>query len=135
VPELEILGIPFAENPYPMWIFDRETLAFLDVNYAATKAYGFSRAEFLAMTLLEIRPAEDIPEFLRETQHPQQSTAENWRHKSKDGSVFSVAITSWELIFQGRSAELVLARRERQVFTQELPVEVSRKHSAGGAES
>ncbi len=39
-----------------MWIFDRETLAFLEVNYAATRAYGFSRAEFLAMTLLDIRP-------------------------------------------------------------------------------
>jgi two-component system, cell cycle sensor histidine kinase and response regulator CckA len=122
VPELEILGLPFAENPYPMWIFDRETLAFLEVNYAATRAYGFSRAEFLAMTLLDIRPAEDIPEPLRETKHPQQSTAETWRHMSKDGVVFSVVITSWELIFNGHSAELVLARREGLVLPQPLPV-------------
>ena len=122
MPELEILGIPFAENPYPMWIFDRETLAFLEVNDAATRAYGFSRAEFLAMTLLDIRPAEDIPELLQETQHPQQSTAEHWRHKSKDGVVFSVVITSWELLFEGRPAELVLARREGPSLPGALPV-------------
>ena len=122
MPELEILGIPFAGNPYPMWIYDRETLAFLDVNSAATKAYGFSRAEFLSMTLLDIRPAEDILEFLRQTQHPQQSTAENWRHKSKGGTVFSVVITSWELTFAGHPAELVLARREAPAPPQALPV-------------
>jgi two-component system, cell cycle sensor histidine kinase and response regulator CckA len=122
MPELEMLGIPFAESPYPMWIFDRETLAFLEVNCAATRAYGFSRAEFLAMTLLDIRPAEDIPELIRETQHPQQSTAESWRHKGKDGVVFSVVITSWELTYKGHPAELVLARREEMVLPQALPV-------------
>lgn len=122
MPQLEILGIPFAENPYPMWIFDRETLVFLEVNYAATRAYGFSRAEFLAMTLLDIRPTEDIPALLRETQHPKQSTAESWRHRSKDGVVFSVAITSWELVFEGHPAELVLARREGPALPESLPV-------------
>jgi two-component system cell cycle sensor histidine kinase/response regulator CckA len=114
VPELEVLGIPFANNVYPMWIYDRETLAFMDVNDAAVKAYGFSREEFLRMTLLDIRPREDVPEFLRQGEHPRprgQSTAEKWRHKSKDGKVFQVVITSWELTFVGRPAELVLARK------------------------
>jgi len=113
--ELEVLGIPFARNSFPMWIYDLETLAFLDVNDAATKTYGYSRAEFLSMTLLEIRPSEDLPEFLRQTDHPRprgQSTGETWRHKSKDGTVFPVTITSWELIYRGRKAELVLARTE-----------------------
>jgi PAS domain S-box-containing protein len=98
-----------------MWIYDRETLAFLEVNEAAVKAYGFSRAEFLNMTLLEIRPPECLPEFLRETDHPRprgQSTGERWMHKNKDGTAFPVLITSWELVYRGRAAELVLARRE-----------------------
>jgi PAS domain S-box-containing protein len=115
VPELEVLGIPFANNPHPMWIYDRGTLAFLDVNDAATRAYGFSRQEFLTMTLLDIRPLEDIPEILRQTLHPRavgQSTAEKWRHESKNGTVFPVIITSWEFTFRGHEAELVLARRE-----------------------
>ncbi len=115
VPEAEINGIPFATSPYPMWVYDRETRRFLAVNDAAVAAYGFSRQEFLKMTLLDIRPLEDIPEFLRLTDHPRpvgQSTAEKWRHKSKDGSVFSVIITSWELEYKSRPAELVLARKE-----------------------
>jgi PAS domain S-box-containing protein len=118
VPELEILGIPFARNSYPMWIYDLATLAFLEVNDAATKTYGYSRAEFLAMTLLEIRPSEDLPEFLRQTDHPRprgQSTGELWRHKSKDGAIFPVIITSWELVYRGHKAELVLARRDTSV--------------------
>jgi PAS domain S-box-containing protein len=114
-PESEILGIPFAKNARPMWVFDRETLAFLDVNDAAVKEYGFSRQEFLTMTLRDIRPAEDLPELLRHTPHPRphgRSTAERWRHRTKSGVLFPVTITSWELTFRGRPAELVLARRE-----------------------
>jgi hypothetical protein len=67
------------------------------------------------MTLLDIRPAEDIPEFLRQTDNPRpmgQSTAEKWRLKTKDGTVIGVIITSWELTYRERPAELVLARRE-----------------------
>jgi PAS domain S-box-containing protein len=98
-----------------MWIFDRETLAFLEVNDAAVKEYGFTRQEFLSMTLRDIRPAPDVPELLRQTLHPRpqgQSTAEKWRHLNKSGAVFPVSITSWELTFRGRPAELVLARGE-----------------------
>jgi PAS domain S-box-containing protein len=98
-----------------MWVYDRETYKFLAVNAAAIAAYGYSRAEFLKMTLVDIRPAEDVAEFLRLTDNPRpmgQSTAECWRHKAKDGTVFPVIITSWELSYEGRPAELVLARKE-----------------------
>lgn len=114
-PETQVMEIPFARNSHPMWIFDRETLAFLDVNDAAVQRYGFSREEFLSMTLRDIRPPEDVRELLRQTPNPRplgQSTAERWRHTMKDGTTFPVTITSWELIFRGRPAELVLAREE-----------------------
>lgn len=110
-----VLGIPFARNSYPMWVFDRETFAFLDVNNAAVHQYGYSRDEFLSMAIRDIRPAADVPELLRQTETPRplgQSTAERWRHQTKSGTVFEVMITSWELTFGGRPAELVLARRE-----------------------
>ena len=112
MPEVEVLGIPFAKNPHPMWVYDLKTLAFLEVNDAAIRAYGFSRQEFLRMTLLDIRPHEDIEPFLRSWEHPRESTAEKWRHAGKDGRTFAVSITSWTLIFRGHEAELVLARRE-----------------------
>lgn len=114
-PEVEVLGLRFAQNSHPMWIFDRETLAFLDVNDAAVWQYGYSRQEFQTMTILDIRPAADRPELIRKTRDPRQqgkSTAEKWRHRTKSGTVFPVTITSWELTFRGRPAELVLARRE-----------------------
>lgn len=110
------MGIPFAGSHYPMWVYDRETRKFLEVNDAAIAAYGFSRKEFLSMTLIDIRPIEDVPEFLRLTDHPRptgESTAEKWRHKTKDGTVVPVIITSWELTYRGVPAELVLARREK----------------------
>lgn len=111
LPELEALGIPFVNSPHPMWVYDLSTLAFLEVNDAAIRAYGFSRREFMTMTLLDIRPAQDIPVFLHSWEHPRESTDENWRHVGKDGKVVTVSITSWELNFRGRKAELVMARR------------------------
>lgn len=49
----------FASNPAPMWVFDRVTLRFLEVNAAAAPHYGYSREEFLGMTIADIRPARD----------------------------------------------------------------------------
>jgi two-component system, cell cycle sensor histidine kinase and response regulator CckA len=111
LPELEALGIPFVDSPHPMWVYDLSTLAFLEVNDAAIRAYGYSRREFMALTLLDIRPAQDIPLFLHSWEHPRESRDENWRHVDKDGNVFPVSITSWELNFRGHRAELVMARR------------------------
>ena len=65
-------GPAIAHVPYPMWIYDLESLAFLDVNAAAIETYGFSREEFLKMTLLDIRPSEDVPKFLQENDPPHQ---------------------------------------------------------------
>ena len=48
----------FQSNPNPMWVFDLETLKFLEVNEAAIQHYGYSREEFLAMTIMDIRPPE-----------------------------------------------------------------------------
>lgn len=95
-----------------MWIYDLETLAFLEVNDAAIRAYGFSRQEFMNMTLLDIRPCQDIRPFLQSCEHPHEVESESWRHVDKDGKVFPVSITTWGLNFRGREAELVQARRE-----------------------
>ena len=54
----------FEQNPIPMWVYDPETLRFLEVNEAAVRHYGYSRQEFLGMTLLDIRPAEDAQRLI-----------------------------------------------------------------------
>lgn len=104
-----LCGVRFAKSSHPMWVFDRETLAFLEVNDAATKKYGYSREQFLAKTIADIRPTEDVPELLREDRLKSAATAASWRHRTSDGTVVSVSITSWELAYRGRPAELVLA--------------------------
>jgi len=98
-----------------MWIYERETLAFLEVNDAALRRYGYSRKEFLDMTLRDIRPAEDVPELLRRTKNAGlagESTGDLWRHRAKDGAIFPVAITSWKFTYRGKKAKLILARQE-----------------------
>ncbi len=96
-----------------MWCFDQETLAFLEVNEAAINLYGYSRNEFLRMTILDIRPAEDIPKLLSTTMRPdkrRESVSEPWRHAKKDGTVIDVEVTSGEVTFNGHLAELVSIR-------------------------
>jgi PAS domain S-box-containing protein len=100
----------FQSNPLPMWIYDRETLAFLAVNNAAVQHYGYSREEFLRMTLKEIRQPEDIPWLLEQVAQikPGLNSALA-RHLNKDGILMSIEIVSHTLQFAGRQAELVLA--------------------------
>src|SRR5690348_11592344 len=50
----------FEKSPVPMWVFDRDTLAFLEVNDAAVQHYGWSREEFLRMTIRDIRRSDDV---------------------------------------------------------------------------
>lgn len=111
----EIAADPAAyirRQSVPAWIFDQETLAFLDVNPLAIERYGYSRAQFLQMTLMDIRPSDDVQRLLRKTLHPHErgpSEREDWRHMRSDGTVFDVSVSSFEVTFQGRRAELVCA--------------------------
>jgi len=100
----------FDSNPHPMWIYDRETLAFLAVNDAAIQHYGYSPNEFLRMTLRDIRPSEDVPWLLEKVSEikPGMNSAAG-RHFKKDGALIDVEIVSHTLNFRGKRAELVLA--------------------------
>jgi PAS domain S-box-containing protein len=100
----------FESNPNPMWVYDIETLSFLAVNGAAVGHYGYSQEEFLAMTIKDIRPTEDIPDLMKslagETGDVNHSS--QWRHCTKDRTMIDVEITSHDLIWLGRRARLVL---------------------------
>jgi PAS domain S-box-containing protein len=104
----------------PMWIFDRATLQILEVNEAATEDYGYSRSEFLRMTILDFRPAEDIPKILQIALRAPGSKSNEpvWRHLKKDGTVFPAKVVSWEITFDGHKAALVLAEAVRSASIQ-----------------
>lgn len=100
----------FDKNPNPMWVFDTETLGFLAVNEAAIAHYGYSKGEFLGMTLLDMRPAEDVPVLLDAmAAKPMESSYRgHWRHQKRNGSVIEVEIAANRLTFAGRSAGIAL---------------------------
>jgi diguanylate cyclase (GGDEF)-like protein/PAS domain S-box-containing protein len=100
----------FLDNPQPMWVFDDETLRFLEVNRAAIAAYGYSREEFLGMTIVDIRPGGEVARLKRTlVQNGQGSeTSREWRHCLRDGREIFVDITSQRVDFAGRRATLVL---------------------------
>ena len=101
----------FDANPHPMWVYDLESLRFLAVNAAAVAHYGYSREEFLAMTIRDIRPPEDIPALIASVGAAVQGIEEAgvWRHRRRDGTLMAVEISSHQLEFDGRHAKVVLA--------------------------
>lgn len=102
----------FQENPVPVWIYDLETLQFLEVNEQAILKYGYSRNEFLNMTIRDIRPEEDVVK-LKEIVRIKYGTSDiyhgTWRHVLKYGKIIQVEITSHLINYNGRKASLVLA--------------------------
>jgi len=101
----------FDSNPHPVWVYDLQTLAIRDVNDSAIRNYGYSREEFLSLTIKEIRPPEDIPALLESTAKalPHTEIAGVWRHRKKDGTLIDVEITSHPLLYDGKDARLVVA--------------------------
>ncbi|MGH9456379.1 MAG: hybrid sensor histidine kinase/response regulator, partial [Thermoanaerobaculia bacterium] len=116
----------FDKNPYPAWVYDLETLAFLAVNEAAVRQYGWSREEFLGMTIKDIRPPDTIPDLLRSIEdRPDDRTPlleGVFTHLKKDGTAIEVEIASSPIALFGRPARLILAtdvterRRMEQQF-------------------
>jgi PAS domain S-box-containing protein len=95
-----------------MWVFDVETLRFLAVNDAAVRHYGYSREEFLAMTIKDVRPTEDVDQLMSlvTTSVGDFGNASDLsRHRKKDGSIVDVEVSWHKLNFAGRPAKLVLA--------------------------
>jgi PAS domain S-box-containing protein len=94
-----------------MWVFDTATLRFLTVNDAAVAHYGYSREEFLGMTIADIRPPQDaevLRRHLRELDGD-LGTPAIWLHRRRDGSMVHVEVTSHALTYDGRPARMVLA--------------------------
>lgn len=99
----------FENNPMPMWVFDADTMDFLNVNDAAIQHYGYSRQQFLGMTLCQIWPEDEWAlhsEALRELGDVYQSSRD-WRHIRADGSEIHVLTFGRKVTFDGRDGYLV----------------------------
>ncbi|NNN13832.1 MAG: EAL domain-containing protein [Acidimicrobiaceae bacterium] len=125
----QTFSILFSSNPQPMYIFDTETLSFLEVNDAAMIFYGYSYDEFRRMTLADIRPTEDIKiitEYLKTRPGTVRNT-QGWRHKLASGRIVEVNVNAHEILWKEVRAILVsiedVTERnmlERQLINQAL---------------
>lgn len=117
----------FLYNPTPMWIFDQETLDFLEVNDAALKQYGYTRKEFLSMNARDIRPQEYVDALIKDIEISRGSVSRSgdWYHKKKNGEIILVNIIGFPFLFKGREARHIMATD----VTQQRKIEESLKNS------
>ncbi len=99
----------FEHNPVPMFVWAQESRRFLAVNDAAIAHYGYSRQQFLSMTIFDIRPEEERSTFLDALKHgsPTYPAGRVWRHCKADGSIIEVAIYSHPLTYEDQAAVMV----------------------------
>ncbi len=106
----------FQNNPLPMWVYQLETFAFLDVNAAAIEHYGYTREEFLRMTIKDVRPQQDIPRLvdyvrelaMRTSQGGAVGTPGVWPHRKKNGEIILVDVAAHPLNYRGASSMMAL---------------------------
>jgi diguanylate cyclase (GGDEF)-like protein/PAS domain S-box-containing protein len=100
----------FKNNPLPMYVYDVETLRYLDVNDAAIEHYGYSREQFLTMTVLDMRAGEDR-EAIRQvarTARGHYRAQHSWRHRRADGSFFQAEVYARALSYEGHEASIAV---------------------------
>jgi len=100
----------FVHSPFPKWVYGANTLKFLEVNNAAIARYGYSRDEFLGMTLKDIRAAEEVARLEQFIKRPleERYQAKGWKHRCKDGRVLDVDVFVRDLNFEGQAARLAV---------------------------
>jgi PAS domain S-box-containing protein len=99
----------FESTPQPIWVYNEDTLGFLAVNEAATRTYGYSRDEFLSMTINDLRAQEDIPTLMIKNDPNDLVISSPWRHKTRTGQTIYVEISSHPVVFDGKNSRLVIA--------------------------
>lgn len=121
------LQLLFAANPLPMWVYDLETLRFVEVNDAAIAQYGYTRDSFLSMLITDIFPTAECPHGRRAVSERKEALWKSgtWRHRRADGSFFDVEINSQLLVWAGRPAALVVAHDVTE--TRRLQAELTRQ--------
>jgi len=125
----------FDESPYLMWVIDAGTLAFLEVNRKAVDRYGYSRDEFLAMTLLDVQQPDEIPCTLEGVQHRELAVEPRIGrgcHRTKAGELLEVSVASRPVDFAGSRALLAVIEDVSERLRMEAQLRQAQKMEAVG---
>ncbi|MDR6783393.1 PAS domain S-box-containing protein [Pedobacter africanus] len=126
----------FRENPSPMYIYQKDTFSFLEVNIAALRQYGYSKADFLQMNAKDIRPSSELDAFLKINEELPANYADAgiWQHTRKNAEVFYVHVFTHDILFAGKSCKLVMAididnevKAENAIKKKALEIEMQNK--------
>jgi two-component system cell cycle sensor histidine kinase/response regulator CckA len=124
----------FNCNPHPTWVFDVETLRFLEVNDAAIEHYGYSRDEFLGMRITDIRPSQEV-HLVKEAVAVHKDGLRHfgaWVHRTKDGRLITVDVAAHDLDLRGHRGRLVVAHDITERKELEAQLQQSQKMDAIG---
>jgi PAS domain S-box-containing protein len=116
----------FFKSPLPIWLYDLESLRFIDVNEAAVSHYGYSREEFLLMSIKDIRPQEEVAMLLEEVDQVRKSLNNSrygkWRHKKKDGEIIKVETTAHSFTQCDRTVRIVIVNdiTQKEIAEQQI---------------
>jgi diguanylate cyclase (GGDEF)-like protein/PAS domain S-box-containing protein len=103
----ESFRLLFDSNPMPMWVVDLDSNKYLALNDAAVELYGYSRDRFLAMTMFDIRPPEDLAKFKQYIRKGDISQGTRiWRHQKADGTLIHVAVYGRSMPYNGHRARI-----------------------------
>jgi PAS domain S-box-containing protein len=100
----------FQRHPQPLWIYERSSLRILEVNAAAVDLYGWDRETFLGMSLLDLRPPEEVPRLLDHLSRVsgEEVRPETWTHRTRDGRRIRVKVSGSDVPLEGRPCRLVV---------------------------
>ncbi|MGI8837287.1 MAG: PAS domain S-box protein, partial [Pyrinomonadaceae bacterium] len=112
----------FESTPQPIWVYDEKSLRFLTINEAAIQTYGYTREEFLSMTIHDIGVEEDIPASMDWADNSgEQVIPSACQHQTKNKKTIDVEITSHPIVFDGKHGKLVIVNdvTERKLLDEE----------------
>ena len=118
----------FENNPQPMFIYELDTLKFIEINKAAIDHYGYSKEEFLGLSFMALQHQADIPLFLTEIEKIRANKEANftgeWRHLKKNGELINAELHGQTVISKGRNGQhiLVLDITEKKKLVEDLMV-------------
>jgi PAS domain S-box-containing protein len=102
----------FYSNPMAIVIYDMETMAILDANQVASTMYGYTREEFLKLTIKDVRPPEEIPLIVEVIKNREYDTEiknlGTWNHQKKDGTLFKVEVIGHSIEYLNRHCMIVV---------------------------
>ena len=104
----------FNNNPASIIIWDIDDLSIIEVNETAIDIYGYSKKEFLELSVLDLRPKDEHTKFLEMVELARQNEFDKktmtWQHLTKNGVVIIMEISSHTINYNGKSVVLALGK-------------------------